>query len=99
MKTSTTENSTISKREDKKSINIKWNSGLFFQLGIIVSMLLVFLVAESSIGSTTVKEVPVNDFYLSEPAMTNYVVEKPHLPKPKEPVKQKPQTRKSSFNL
>tara|TARA_R100000306_G_scaffold5939_7_gene8326 strand:+ start:22897 stop:23760 length:864 start_codon:yes stop_codon:yes gene_type:complete len=84
-----------SKSEDKKSINTPWNSSLFFQLGLIVSMLLVFLVAESSIGSTTLKQVPDNDFYLPEPAFVSYRLEKPviDLPKPKEPIKQQPERK------
>ncbi|WP_339695409.1 energy transducer TonB [uncultured Marixanthomonas sp.] len=86
----------ISKRADKKSINIPWNSGLFFQLGIIVSMALVFFIAESSIGSTTISKVPDNDFYLSEPAMMDFVVEEPikELPKPKQTPIQKPKRPK-----
>jgi protein TonB len=30
------------KRQEKKQINIQWNSRLFFQIGIIVSLLTVF---------------------------------------------------------
>ena len=100
MKSSTKQNpKKYSKREDKKSINISWNSSLFFQLGLIVSMLLVFLVAESSIGSTTVKQVSENDFYLPEPAFVNYRLEEPvmDIPKPKEPIKQQPKRGKVSI--
>ncbi|GAB5401720.1 MAG: hypothetical protein Aureis2KO_33050 [Aureisphaera sp.] len=35
-----TETKVLSKREEKKRINIRWNSGLFFQIGLIVSLLL-----------------------------------------------------------
>lgn len=89
---------TTSKREDKKSVNIRWNSGLFFQLGVIASMVLVFFIAESSIGSTTISTAPDNDFYLSEPAMTNFTIEEPvkELPKPKETPKQKPKRPKAA---
>jgi len=87
-----------SKRADKKSVNIRWNSGLFFQLGIIASMVLVFFIAESSIGSTTLHKIPDNDFYLSEPAMTNFTIEEPvkELPRPKETPKQKPKRPKAA---
>lgn len=39
-----------SKREEKKRINIRWNSALFFQIGIIVSLLLTFAVMETTVG-------------------------------------------------
>ena len=48
----------LSKREVKKRINIRWNSGLFFQIGLIVSMLLVFLVVESNIGFSDLAYIP-----------------------------------------
>jgi len=37
----------LSKREDKRNVNIQWNSRLFFQVGLIVSLLIVFIVVES----------------------------------------------------
>ena len=92
MKSQTPQHSTsISKREDKKSVNIKWNSGIFFQIGIIISILSVFLIAESSIGSTTITVTPDDDFYLSEPTMTTYRLE--------EPVKSVPIRKKPKTNI
>jgi len=37
----------LNKRADKKSINIKWNSGLYFRIGLIVSLLLSWIAIES----------------------------------------------------
>ncbi|MBT8255433.1 MAG: energy transducer TonB [Bacteroidia bacterium] len=37
----------LSKREQKKQINIRWNSGLFFQIGLIASLLVFILILES----------------------------------------------------
>ncbi len=65
---------TINKRAFKKQINIKWNSRLFFQLGVIVSMLFVFFVMQTNfeykktssryITPTTVKDPPMIDYVL-----------------------------------
>ncbi len=40
----------LSKREDKKRVNITWNNSLFFQIGFIISLLMVFFIMESSIA-------------------------------------------------
>lgn len=40
----------LNKRADKKSINIKWNSGLYFKVGLIVSLLLSWIAIESHWG-------------------------------------------------
>ncbi|MDT0555226.1 energy transducer TonB [Patiriisocius hiemis] len=47
----------VSKRLDKKNINIKWNSVRYFQVGIIVSLLLVFGVVNMSFK---IKETIIN---------------------------------------
>ncbi|MCW8981871.1 MAG: energy transducer TonB [Altibacter sp.] len=65
----------LSKREDKKRININWNSRLFFQLGIIASLLAVFVVMESTIGLTPVDRTIADDFYLEEPPIYDIVIQ------------------------
>lgn len=37
----------LSKREEKKRINIRWNSGIFFQVGLIACLLLFLAIIES----------------------------------------------------
>ncbi|NND61904.1 MAG: hypothetical protein HKN48_01790 [Flavobacteriaceae bacterium] len=65
-----------SKREEKKRINIRWNSSLAFQLGLIFSMLLVFLVMESTWGlSSTAFYKPSKEIDLTEISNDRYVVE------------------------
>lgn len=68
---------TFSKREDKKSVSIKWNSRLFFQVGLIVSMLAVFLVMESTFSLTVHREVAKTDGVdLIDREYVDFVVEK-----------------------
>lgn len=90
-KESTTRVEGLSKREDKKRINIRWNSGLFFQIGLIVSMLLVFLIVESNIGFSNLAYIPSReDRIIEEPHINKYVLEKIkplEVEKPKEMVK------------
>ncbi len=71
----------LSKREDKKSISLNWNSRLYFQLGVIVSLLAVFLIMESTIGLTTSTYTAKKDFYLEEPSIYNIIL-KDESPKP-----------------
>lgn len=65
----------LSKREDKKSINIRWNSGLFFQIGLVISMLFVFLVVESNLGFSELTYSINERKELNEVALKNFVVE------------------------
>ncbi|MEZ4777808.1 MAG: hypothetical protein R2786_00295 [Flavobacteriaceae bacterium] len=65
----------LSKREEKKRINIRWNSGLFFQIGLIISMLLVFLIVESNFGIGEADFQLPKERELKEIALKNYVVE------------------------
>ena len=68
---------TFSKREDKKSVSINWNSRLFFQVGLIVSLLAVFFLMESTFGLTVQREVArVDPFELNENENLNFEVEK-----------------------
>ncbi len=74
-----------SKLDDKKSINIPWNSRLFFQIGLIISLLLVYLVIESTSNLSISYVQPESDYLLEEVSLANYVLEEPK----KEMVKQK----------
>ena len=42
-----TKTKVLSKREEKKRINIRWNSGIFFQVGLIACLLLFLAIIES----------------------------------------------------
>ena len=78
----------LSKRNDKKSVNIKWNSKLFFQLGIIVALFAVYFIMEIKFKDQ-LNHVAVNDEdFLTEYPMFTYVVEKP-TPIPKKKVAKK----------
>ncbi|MAL59964.1 MAG: hypothetical protein CMC14_07960 [Flavobacteriaceae bacterium] len=65
----------LSKREEKKRINIRWNSGLFFQIGLIISMLFVFLIVESNLGFSEMAYVIPDKKELKEVALKNYVID------------------------
>ena len=67
----------LSKREDKKRVNIPWNHGMFFQIGLIVSLIAVFFVMESSINYSGKIIEPPRDFHLDEPPTIIYNIEKP----------------------
>jgi protein TonB len=80
----------LSKREDKKRINIHWNSRLFFQLGIIVSLLFVFAVMQSTLGMTA-RTYKMNERPIwVEPPVKTFVIEQPNTEMPKEVVKNPP---------
>ncbi len=64
-----------SKREIKKNVNISWNSGLFVQIGMIISLLLVLWVVESSWGLSSNKMSTVYEFTLEEPGVEIYIIE------------------------
>src|SRR5690554_1440468 len=63
------------KREQKREINIKWNSSLFFQIGVIISLLFVFFIIETPFEKD--KPLPYKDtsINLEEPPMIDYVIE------------------------
>jgi protein TonB len=83
---------TRSKRADKKLININWNSRLFFQIGVIVSLLTVFFIVQTDfeIQKDTIGVNTSNGF--EEPHTIAYEldIEKPQLPEPKKKVVVKP---------
>lgn len=70
-----------SKRETKKQVNIAWNSRLFFQIGIIISCLMVFFVMQTSFKTELTPKILQTDFGLLEPPLINYQldIEKPEL--------------------
>ena len=83
----------LSKREDKKSVNHNWNSRLYFQLGLIVSLLITGVVLESTIGLTINYASNEKEFGIEEPPMITYVIEEPkvvEVPKPVKKVKPAP---------
>ena len=67
----------LSKRESKKRINIPWSHGLFFQIGLIISLFVVFIVMETSIDYSEKYIGSNKDFYLEEPPAMRFVTEKP----------------------
>lgn len=86
-----------SKRAEKKQIDIKWNSPLFFQIGLVVSLLIVFFIMQAdfeitqhTVGQSITKTI-------EEPPMIAYVLEvekpKPAMSKKSTAVKQR-QVRK-----
>ncbi len=66
-----------SKLDDKKSINIPWNSRLFFQIGLIISLLLAYLIIESTSKLSISYVQPESDYLLEEAPLANYVLEEP----------------------
>ena len=73
----------FSKRNDKKSVNIKWNSKLFFQLGLIVSLALVYLIMETKFEITEKEYASNSKEYLEEIPMVTYSIDE-LVPIPKE---------------
>lgn len=82
------------KRDEKKRINIKWNSRLFFQIGVIVSLLTVFFVMQMDFEMRVAEITPPSSEGVTEPPMMDYVIDvdqpKPVAAKKIEPQKTKP---------
>jgi len=74
----------FSKREDKKNVNIPWNSRFYFQVGLIVSLLAVFFAMQATLGMR-VNPVAYNDpgIDLTEYYSNTYVLEPPVVEPPK----------------
>lgn len=68
---------TLSKRNNKKSVNIKWNSKLFFQLSLIISLLLVYSVMQTKFETKEKALVIPAINYLEEPPMISYILDEP----------------------
>jgi len=80
-----------SKRELKKRINIRWNSRLYFQVGLVAILLLTFLVMESDwdLGAK-VDYKPYTGVTIEDPAVFVFKLEPPKIAavsKPKKIVK------------
>ncbi len=68
---------TNTKLDDKKKVNTPWNSKLFFQIGLIISLLFAYWVIESTSQLQTEITIVSNDDYLTEPSLIQYVIEEP----------------------
>ncbi len=74
------------KQQEKKRTNIKWNSRLFFQIGIITGLLIVFFLMQTNFEVKTFKITSSTSKGIIDPPIFNYEVEMDK-PKPSEPVK------------
>lgn len=74
----------FSKRNDKKSVNIKWNSKLFFQIGLVISLVVVYLIMETKFEITDNNQAFNNREYLDEIPMFSFAIDEPvFIPKEK----------------
>lgn len=94
-----------SKREEKKRINIRWNSATFFQVGLAVTLLLCFLVMESgwTLGSGELASPPPEIDWV-EPGLFAFQEEQPKvapkiIPKEKTPRRTIQKTLASNFQV
>ncbi len=69
----------LSKRSDKKSVNIKWNSKLFFQLGLILSILVVYFLIQIKFDVKENKQDYASVNYLDEIPMITFTIDEPIL--------------------
>lgn len=86
----TTVENARNKRQEKKQTNITWNSRLFFQIGIIASLLMVFFIMQTNFEMRSVAINPKISDGIEEPPMINYEIEVDK-PKPVEVIKKSPQ--------
>ena len=97
MKTNTKNHSTtnqLTKFEQKKKINLTWNSTLSFQVGLIISVLLVGLIVESIwMEGPKYKPIVLSDSTGEEFTMGAFIVEQDIARLETEPVKPKPKQR------
>lgn len=81
-----TAKNTQNKRVEKKQISINWNSGLFFQIGVVVSLLIVFFLMQTNFEMKVAEfKQPIPEG-IEEPPMIEYVIDVDR-PKPAEPIK------------
>lgn len=89
----TTVPNTRNRMEDKKQVNISWNSRLFFQIGIIISCLIVFVLMQTTFQVSAPTVAEKTEFVLEENPMVTYQIDidkpKPVAPAHKETVKPK----------
>lgn len=88
----TTVENTRNKRAEKKQTNIKWNSRLFFQIGVIVSLLTIFFIMQADFEMRTYQATSTESDGLQEPPIIKYVIDV-EKPKKVEPIKELPQKR------
>lgn len=81
----TTDKIPKNKREDKKLVNINWNSRLFFQIGIIISVLGVFFLMETSFETKLPGPFKDTSRNFVDPPMIDYEVEL-DIPLPVKPI-------------
>ncbi|MGJ8664920.1 MAG: energy transducer TonB [Patiriisocius sp.] len=72
----------LSKREEKKQIDRKLPSGLFFQIGLIISLLAVIFLMETTIGYSSNLPGPAPDKQFDPPTIDYTVEETPVIKKP-----------------
>ncbi|EDM45683.1 hypothetical protein SCB49_07737 [unidentified eubacterium SCB49] len=73
-----------SKREDKKKTNIKFNSAIFFQIGLIVALVVSAWAMNLKIGEHTNEEPYGERFTLDEQTIVDYIIEPEFVPPSKE---------------
>ncbi len=83
---------TLSSRDDKKSVNIKWNSKLFFQLSLIACLLMAYFAIQTEFEIKESAIIIPEDIILEEPLMINYRLEEPIKIKKKKEIITKPKT-------
>ncbi len=83
---------TLSRRDDKKSVNIKWNSKLFFQLSLIISLLIVYSVMQTKFETKEKAIVIPKINSLDELPFIMYRLEEPIKNKKKKATITKPKT-------
>ena len=89
---------TLSKRDEKKSVNLKWNSTLFFQLSLIISLLIVYSVMQTKFeNKKKTAFIPDIDF-LEEPPLIIYTLEEPKKVQKKKVVKKQPKIKAKIIN-
>jgi len=88
----------LSKRDDKKSVNLKWNSRLFFQLSLIISLLIVYSVMQTKFENKEKALVMPSSNFLEEPPMIIYRLEKVEKIKKQKVKKTQPKTNVKIIN-
>ena len=83
---------TLSSRDDKKSVNIKWNSKLFFQLSLIISLLLIYSIMQTKFEIKENAIVIPKTNSVEDPPFIMYRIEEPIKVKKKKAAITKPKT-------
>ncbi|MFK5983005.1 MAG: energy transducer TonB [Flavobacteriaceae bacterium] len=79
----------LSKRKDKKSVSIKWNSKLFFQVGLIVALLSVYFIMQTKFKIIESKIATNETNYVEDPPIIFYTIDEDiKVPKKKIKLKQ-----------